>query len=588
MPDSTKYPIVTAKTALIATAGIGLLCIFVRQRARILSLLSSYRNPLNKRQITVIDNLDECQRVVDTLKNHCQAYKVLGFDCEWVTVGGTRRPVALLQLSSSKGLCALFRLCNLRQIPQGLRDILEDDNVIKVGVCPQDDAQKLSLDYGVGVASTFDLRFLAALTNQPAAGLAKMAKSVLNVDLEKSWRTACSDWEAPALSEKQLRYAADDALVAVKIFEKLFDKYEQRPFWKLSSTQLVSAQEKLEPFLDMRFKDTFANQLVKMKTSGISKIIPPIGKKAKQKSVQTRSICTRAKALYDNCLLQAPDGDLLCTIDAKKAQWYVAQNLAATVATNPLTVRLNFEPSGRAVGDVGRYYQTPKENRCVVCGRDDALSRKNVVPREYRKYFPVIMKSHTSHDVLLLCTHCHQLSNIYDLRMRMKLAQKCDAPFVKSEKAAKYIELPEIKQVQSAARALLQIKNNIPAERRNKLMEILLNYFQQDEITAEILEEASNLHTTRNNENYCNHGEKVVEMYQNELGGLCVLEKMWRQHFLETMKPKYLPELWSVDHNADRLEIRAKEGRVEKEDLIVAGLDTAKLTETDEDIGKLA
>lgn len=59
--------------------------------------------------------------------------------------------------------------------------------------------------------------------------------------------------------------------------------------------------------------------------------------------------------------------------------------------------------------------------------------------------FLVVMKSHTSHDVLLLCPECHQLSNIYDLKMRTKLAKQCNAPFTKGESAVKYIELPELK-----------------------------------------------------------------------------------------------------------------------------------------------
>jgi len=27
------------------------------------------------------------------------------------------------------------------------------------------------------------------------------------------------------------------------------------------------------------------------------------------------------------------------------------------------------------------------------------------------------------------------------------------------------------------------------------------------------------------------------------------LKAMWRQHFLDTMKPKYLPPLWSVNYD---------------------------------------
>lgn len=38
-----------------------------------------------------------------------------------VTVGGARRPVALLQLTSHRGLCALIRLSHLRMIPSELK-----------------------------------------------------------------------------------------------------------------------------------------------------------------------------------------------------------------------------------------------------------------------------------------------------------------------------------------------------------------------------------------------------------------------------------------------------------------------------------
>lgn len=39
-----------------------------------------------------------------------------------------------------------------------------------------------------------------------------------------------------------------------------------------------------------------------------------------------------------------------------------------------------------------------------------------------------IMKEHTSHDVVLLCPHCHQRSNISDYELRSRLANQCNAP----------------------------------------------------------------------------------------------------------------------------------------------------------------
>lgn len=52
------------------------------------------------------------------------------------------------------------------------------------------------------------------------------------------------------------------------------------------------------------------------------------------------------------------------------------------------------------------------------------------------------------------------------------------------------------------------------------------------------------------NEAYVPHGLKVVRAHaEHGLRGLMVLERRWREHFLTTMQPHYLPPLWSVDHN---------------------------------------
>ena len=50
------------------------------------------------------------------------------------------------------------------------------------------------------------------------------------------------------------------------------------------------------------------------------------------------------------------------------------------------------------------------------------------------------------------------------------------------------------------------------------------------------------------NRDYVSHGEMVVRGV-GESEGIVEFQRRWRQHFLDTMKPAYLPKLWSVDHN---------------------------------------
>lgn len=67
---------------------------------------------------------------------------------------------------------------------------------------------------------------------------------------------------------------------------------------------------------------------------------------------------------------------------------YLKKGLASLINENPFTIRLKFDPVGRAVGEVGKFYQVAHENICVVCGKDNSYIRKNIIPVEYRKLFP--------------------------------------------------------------------------------------------------------------------------------------------------------------------------------------------------------
>ena len=48
------------------------------------------------------------------------------------------------------------------------------------------------------------------------------------------------------------------------------------------------------------------------------------------------------------------------------------------------------------------------------------------------------------------------------------------------------------------------------------------------------------------------------------------LEVKWRKHFLLTMKPQHLPALWSVNHQQERLGVKAAENRIDMEQYILA------------------
>ena len=164
------------------------------------------------------------------------------------------------------------------------------------------------------------------------------------------------------------------------------------------------------------------------------------------------------------------------------------------------------------------------------------------------------MRNHQSHDILLMCIPCHKLGGFYDLGFRRKLGDICSAPVSDKEESKMLID-NEAKKVKSAARALVNDREcKIPEKRVKELQNLILGYFPVSKVNEELLMEAVNMESFVMNKNYIPHGKKVVDYFvAQEAGdkGIILLEQMWRQHFLDTMRPQFLPPLWSVKHRQD-------------------------------------
>lgn len=64
----------------------------------------------------------------------------------------------------------------------------------------------------------------------------------------------------------------------------------------------------------------------------------------------------------------------------------------------------------------------------VVCGTSTGLLRHNIIPHLYRQLFPLRMKSHSSHDVVLLCAVCHAQADMRNDELRhcfVQLVGRC-------------------------------------------------------------------------------------------------------------------------------------------------------------------
>lgn len=181
-----------------------------------------YQTKLSIYSVHVVTNPSVLEDFIYRIRSHCEDFPVIGFDCEWWSIRGPRRQVALLQLASGGGLCILVRLCQMRWMTDKmgeLNKLLKDERIIKVGVEPSNDGNKLWADYGLLVKSTLDLRHLARRLNVPEPHkLAALAEREVGLKMDTDWRIPASNWEQDELSADQIEYASKDAIAGLEVF----------------------------------------------------------------------------------------------------------------------------------------------------------------------------------------------------------------------------------------------------------------------------------------------------------------------------------------------------------------------------------
>ncbi|XP_064860483.1 exonuclease 3'-5' domain-containing protein 2-like isoform X3 [Oncorhynchus nerka] len=525
-------------------------------------------------QSVMVSSEEDWEQLWPSLQKELSVYPVLGLDCEWVSVNGKSSAVSLLQMTSYSGLCVVVRLQLLRgsqqDFPLSLKEVLRDPHVLKVGVGCYEDGKRLTRDYGLSLGSTVDLRYLALRQRKVVLNnglsLKSLAADLLNVSLDKSMTLRCSNWEADQLTPEQITYAARDAQVSIALFIHLLGLNSDTTPSPDSGSGYTQLANRCQGLVDTPFRERGGGEGEDGKRKSKKRQQPtsespetgdqqvPDPRRNNKRKPLGVGYAARKSPLYDNCFLYAPDGQPLCTCDKKKAQWYLDKGIGVLQSEEPFIVRLLFEPSGRPDSQQD-YYLTAKENLCVVCGKNNSYIRKNIVPHEYKRHFPSEMKDHNSHDVLLLCTSCHAACNVHDGFLKQQLADEHGAP-QGCEEGVCLLEDSDRRRVRSAARALLTVGAGLPEARRDELQKVIRSFFNDTdvELTPETLQSAAGLETRIFNESYVPHGLKVVQATAEQgLKGLMELEHRWRQHFLSTMTPRYLPSLWSVSHNHNKL-----------------------------------
>lgn len=264
--------------------------------------------------------------------------------------------------------------------------------------------------------------------------------------------------------------------------------------------------------------------------------------------------------VFENCQIQLPNGEILCYSNQKKVKWYLDRNLASTISTTPMIIRLNFEPNFRSDLDEKdrKLFKNEKKNECVVCGSAQSFLRYRVVPLMYRQYFPEDFKHLCRHDVLLLCAPCHERVNKCSETFKRAIATELSIPLQSQCFGGKFKD--QLVGMRKICVSLKKNKDKIPENRKIELIrqinEFCIKYDQvfkglemeTEEQKIEVLSSNEKIREINEisrevdwkNEEIDTHGKMVMDQITDVKGFVL----RWKLNFIEKMQPQCLPGSW--------------------------------------------
>lgn len=265
----------------------------------------------------------------------------------------------------------------------------------------------------------------------------------------------------------------------------------------------------------------------------------------------------------ENWKVYHPNGKHMFTCGEKKADWYLERNLATIIGKKK--IRFNFVPKGNGFEDDEEFGRGIRENKCVVNGLDWGLQRHHIVPYCYRTYFPEKYKSKNHHDVVLVNHEIHseyeQEANIYKDEIAGIYGVKTITEY-NIEYTAKLREIGKQNSILlNTIHSLFKCYGKMPEKvKTEKLMFIAketnisydtikrFSYIQMYKMYLLLREKHIidlNAFKAENRQIY-DHGYHVVQKLDTE-EKIEEFVKLWRNHFINTMQPKYMPYGWSID-----------------------------------------
>jgi len=186
---------------------------------------------LTKEEIAALPPYEDHDREVVLVKekNFSAALKklkkatFLGFDMEAKPTfikGQKEHKASLIQIATSRQ-CFIFFVSAIPQIGE-LRSIMEDENIVKMGIGLSKDRQRLREEFGMDTRNLVDVSDVFALLGRKNnIGSKQLVAHCLGRNLRKSKNMSRSNWAMYPLKSSQISYAADDAFSSLDAYMEL-------------------------------------------------------------------------------------------------------------------------------------------------------------------------------------------------------------------------------------------------------------------------------------------------------------------------------------------------------------------------------
>lgn len=179
------------------------------------SEVAQMQNILFQGRIITIDTISDAEKAIKALSKE----QYIGIDTETRPSfrKGVIHQVSLLQVSTLD-TCFLFRL-NKIGLPKPVLRLLENENIIKIGLSLKDDCQALAKRAKFKACNFFDLQKYVTEFGIEEMSLQKIFAIIFNRRISKSQQL--TNWDADVLTDKQKLYAATDAWACLTIYNRL-------------------------------------------------------------------------------------------------------------------------------------------------------------------------------------------------------------------------------------------------------------------------------------------------------------------------------------------------------------------------------